>query len=107
MAKAGYYNNSMSIIGFSLPEQDDYLCQILYTLVANYQRYNTKRDDLGRLKAPLTIVDYFGDADAEKRFRERYRFVDWSKTKLFSNGFHADSLDQMFAFDFAEPLARS
>lgn len=90
-----------------LPDQDDYLRQILYTLIANYQRYNVERDHLGRLKSPLTIVDYFGDANAEKRFRERYRFVDWSMTKLFGNGFHADSLDSMFAFDFAELPARS
>lgn len=103
----GYYSYGMSIIGFSLPEQDDYLRQILYTFVTNYQRYNAKRDNLGRLKSALTIVDYFSDADAEKRFRERYRFVDWSKTKLLGKGFHADSLDPMFAFDFVEPPARS
>jgi hypothetical protein len=103
----GVYSYGMSIIGFSLPDQDDYLRQIIYTLVTNYQRYNADRDHLGRLKSPLTIVDYFGDADAEKRFRERYRFVDWSTTTLLGKGFNADALDPMFAIDFTEPPARS
>jgi hypothetical protein len=107
MNDAGYYSYGMSIIGFSLPEQDDYLRQILYTLVTNYQCRNAIRDHLGCLKAPLTIVDYCRDVDAEKRFRERFRFVDWTKTKLFGNGFHSDSLDSMFALDFAEPPANS
>lgn len=103
----GVYSYGMSIIGFSLPKQDEYLRQILYALVTNYQRYNADRDYLGRRKSPLTIVDYFDDAGAEKRFRERYCFVDWSKTTLFGKGFSANSLDPMFAFDFVEPPAGS
>lgn len=105
MNDVGFYNYGMSIIGFSLPKQDDYLRQILYTLVTNYQRYNVERDNCGRLKSPLTIVDYFSDVDAERHFRERYRFVDWSKTQLFGQGFSAETLGPLFAFDFVEPRA--
>jgi hypothetical protein len=93
----GYYNYGMSIIGFSLPQHDDYARQILHTLVTTYQRYNQDRDDLGRQKSPLTIVDFFGDDQAKAKFQDNYRFVDWSKTNLFGGGFDADCLDFVFA----------
>lgn len=97
MGNAGFYNFGMSIIGFSLPPQDDYARQILYECVTNYQRYNWPKDDFGRKKNPLTIIDFFPDAAAETRFRERYRFVDWSRADLSGKGFDSASLDKIFA----------
>lgn len=90
-------NGGLAIIGFSLPDQDDYAKQILYTLVTNYQRHNGFHQ-LGdrRPAAPLAIVDRFADANAEKQFKERYRFVDWTKTKLHGVGFNAATLDDIF-----------
>lgn len=93
----GYYNYGMSIIGFSLPQHDDYARQILHTLVTTYQQHNQGVDDLGRQKSPLTIVDFFRDDQAKTAFQSNYRFVDWSKTKLFGGGFNAECLDAVFA----------
>jgi len=97
MEHAGYYSYGMSIVGFSLPAQDEYALQILYQLVANYQRYNWDKHELGGKKAPLAIVDFFPDEDSEKRFRARYRFVDFSRASVDGNGFNLASLDRIFA----------
>lgn len=97
MGNAGYYNFGMAIIGFSLPPQDDYARQILFEFATNYQRYYWDKDEFGRKKSPLTIVDFFPDAAAETRFRERYRFVDWSRADLSGKGFDFASLDKIFA----------
>jgi hypothetical protein len=97
MGNAGYYNFGMAIIGFSLPPQDDYARQIIYECVTNYQRYNWERDELGRQKTALAIVDLISDAESEARFRDRYRFVDWSRADLSRDGFDLASLDKIFA----------
>jgi hypothetical protein len=97
MRNAGYYNFGMTIIGFSLPGQDDYARQILYELVTNYQRYNWDKDTLGGKKPPLAIVDFLPNAASEERFRGLYRFVDWSRADLSGKGFNLTSLDKIFA----------
>lgn len=94
----GRYNYGMSIIGFSLPLHDDYARQILHALVTTYQKLDTgKADSIGITKSPLTIVNYFADNEAQQKFSEHYRFVDWEKTRLFGNGFDFDCLDAVFA----------
>jgi hypothetical protein len=97
MGNAGSMNGGLAIIGFSLPHQDDYAKQILYTLVTNYQRYN-QFHLLGdrQAAAPLAIVDRFSDANAKSQFKERYRFVDWTRTSLCGSGFDMSSLDEIF-----------
>jgi SIR2-like domain len=97
MGDAGLYNFGMAIVGFSLPAQDEYARQILYELVTNYQRYNWPKDDFGREKSPLAIVDLLPDTAAQGRFRERYRFVGWSRADLSGKGFDLASLDRIFA----------
>jgi hypothetical protein len=96
MGSAGLLNFGMAIIGFSLPPQDEYARQILHGLVTNYQRYNWDEEVLGKKKTPLAIVDFFPDSAAESRFRERYRFVDWSRADLIDTGFNLASLDKIF-----------
>lgn len=96
MRDGGYQNFGMAIVGFSLPQHDDYVRQILYELVTHYQRYNWDKDELGRKKSPLTIVDYLPGESDHVRFRERYRFVDWSRATLIREGFDHAALDQIF-----------
>jgi hypothetical protein len=97
MGDGGLFNTGMTVIGFSLPAQDEYARQILYELARNYQRYHWDEDIFGRRKTPLTIVDFFSDAASRARFIERYRFVDWTKADLSGNGFDLVSLDRIFA----------
>ena len=93
----GHYNYGMSVIGFSLPEHDEYALQILYRLVKNYQGDKWDCDELGRKKSPLAIIDYFVDSAAEDAFRKRYRFVDWTRANLSGSGFNMASLENIFS----------
>ncbi|UUX49542.1 SIR2 family protein [Nisaea acidiphila] len=97
MRDAGYLNFGMAIIGFSLPDHDEYAKQILYRLVQNYQKNYWNSDEFEQKKSPLAIVDFFRDAASEAKFMERYRFVDWSRAYLSGDGFDAASLDRVFA----------
>lgn len=97
MGNGGYFNFGMAIVGFSLPGHDEYARQILYGLVTNYQRHNWDEDELGRKKTPLAIVDFFSDANAEASFRDRYRFVDWTRAELSGSGFDTASLEKIFS----------
>lgn len=96
VGQAGYYNFGLAIVGFSLPQQDEYARQIIYGLVTQYQRFRQAEKDFGMTKSPVTIVDFFHDAASEARFRERYRFVDWSNARLIGKGFNNASLDKIF-----------
>lgn len=94
----GCFNYGMSIIGFSLPPHDDYARQVLHSLVTTYQHFDNGRpDSLGHQRSPLVIVNYFTNPKTEAAFKEHYRFVDWSKTTVFGNGFGQDCLDAIFA----------
>ena len=97
LGHGGYYNFGMAVVGFSLPEHDEYARQILYGLVRNYQRYKWDDDHLGYKKSPLAIVDFFPNTSAEADFRNRYRFVDWTRANLSGAGFDAESLERIFS----------
>lgn len=92
---AGSFNFGMSIIGFSLPEHDEYARQILYNIVNNYQSYNTT-SKFGEMKQNISIIDFFKDKKSERNFRNRYRFVDWSRAHLSGEGFNIESLKHIF-----------
>lgn len=96
IGKAGPLNFGMSIIGFSLPLQDDYIRQIIYSMVTQYQRTYWGKEVFRMTKTPLVIVDFFKNSEAEESFRKRYRFVDWGKAVLLGKGFNSEALDSIF-----------
>jgi len=96
LANVGGLNLSLSIIGFSMPAHDEYLRQLLYRIVRNYQYYAPDLEREGRTKAPLVIVDYRRSAEELEQLRERYAFVDWSRAILCTEGLNAESLDHIF-----------
>lgn len=99
MSKAGHLNFGMSIVGFSLPLHDNYLRQILYRVVTNYQSSYWENGQLGRKKTPLVLVDFFRDPEAEARYKEKYKFVNWKRARLVGNGFNEYALDQIFSVE--------
>jgi hypothetical protein len=94
---AGVLNFGMAIVGYSLPKHDNYAQQILYTLVTNYQNQYWDKPAFSRPKTPLVIVDLLPSRRRENQFRDRYRFVDWEKARLYPEGFSSNSVEAIFA----------
>lgn len=86
----GNHCSSLTIIGFSLPEHDEYLRQVIYNVVDNY----LDQEDLKGIytKPPLRFVDKISTKEDEKRLRLRYPFIDFDKSTLFRNGFGMETI---------------
>lgn len=96
MGRAGQWNGGLAVVGFSLPPQDKYVRQILYSIVTRYQRAN-QMHQLEVSPTPVKIVDLFLSDDARTNLKDRYRFVDWSAAELYGSGLDQHSLNQIFA----------
>lgn len=100
LARGGVLNYGMAIIGYSLPPQDEYARQAIYTLVRNYQRADRWDDEaFGLRKSPLVIVDYCPDEDRLRLFQDRYRFIDWGRATLLTQGFDLEAVKAIFHGD--------
>jgi hypothetical protein len=91
MDSLGALNRRLTIIGFSLAPHDDYVLQIIYTIVKNYQENCWGVEELGMgKKTPILIVDKQTDQIKQDEYRRRYAFVDWSKAKFYFDGFTSE-----------------
>jgi SIR2-like protein len=86
-AHDGGHGFRMVIIGYSLPDHDDYARQVIYRLVTNYQHIPAERVDSRRQKEPLIIVDLCKTQAQKDALRARYRFIDWAKARAYFEGF--------------------
>lgn len=86
LSAAGAMNFGVSIMGYSLPPQDEYARQILYSIVRNYQNMTSEYAVLGLKRTPLVVVTRCADTADADRFKARYRFVDWSRAILHDRG---------------------
>ncbi|MFH2103018.1 MAG: SIR2 family protein [Chloroflexota bacterium] len=95
---SGAYEDKIAIIGYSLPPHDEYIRQALYWLIRNYQFFN---DPTAGKKSRLRIIDFKNDNEEILRFKQNYRFIDWSeaKTKPYFGGFNEEALDIIFESD--------
>ena len=94
---AGMWNFGLAIIGFSLPQHDDYARQVLYRLVTNYQTINWDEDVFGLKKRPLILIDRQQSEEEMEELRRRYAFVDWAKTRAYMAGFDENALDLLLS----------
>ncbi len=90
----GVGNGTVAIIGFSFPEHDAYIEQPLYYLVDNFQN-NTYYSSI-LTKTNLKMVDRKQTPPELAEYKSRYRFVDWSRTDTYLEGFDINSLDIIF-----------
>jgi hypothetical protein len=97
IGNAGILNFGLSIIGYSLPSQDEYARQVLHAIVTNYQRAHWDDGIAGLKKQPLVIVDRCRDAQAVADFKLRYRFINWDRAILCPGGLDDDAIDRVFA----------
>ncbi|WP_064609895.1 SIR2 family protein [Photobacterium sp. J15] len=96
LGQTGAYNLGVSIIGFSLPEHDDYLRVCLYKIISNYQDYQWDHDIQGVTKSNVKVVDYRKTDEAIMQLKDTYRFIDESKASYFLNGFTSEAIKFLF-----------
>jgi hypothetical protein len=87
----GIHNFRMVIIGYSLPEHDEYARQAIYRLVKNYQDIPYEPSWTTKRKEKLLLVDKRRTNTEINDYRLRYSFVDWQNARI-----HFDGLDENF-----------
>ncbi len=97
MQESGGFNLSLGVVGYSLPEADQYARQAMYYLFNNYLGFEPDLEIMGNRKAPIRILDSAPVGDSGIDIRGRYRFADWSRTDLNLNGFNEDTLEWLLA----------
>ena len=102
--RAGSMNYGAGIIGYSLPPHDEYIRQIVYTIVRNYQESEQTLNvgDTHIKKTNFKIIDLCKCAEEEAKIKGRYRFVDWNRTDLYVKGFDQEAV--RLIFDINEPI---
>ena len=95
---SGMYNSGISIIGFSIPEHDEYIKQPLYSMINNFLLSDTKEmfSKQGIEKLPLKFVDYRKEGKDQKEYQKIFKFIDWEKTIPFYGGFNNEAIDYLF-----------
>jgi hypothetical protein len=93
LQRAGGLNLSLGFIGYSLPAYDDYAMQAIYHVARNYQYVEPDFELDGRRKTKVRIIDFQPNEEAAQRFRDRYRFLDWSRTEACFTGFDSSAVD--------------
>lgn len=86
--------NRIAIIGFSLPEHDEYIRQPLYWYIKNFHSHGTP---LSGKKSKLKIIDYKEKMNEIDDFISHYKFVNREKTDFYFGGFCEEALDIIFS----------
>jgi hypothetical protein len=89
----GIHNFRMVIVGYSLPEHDEYARQAMYRLVKNYQDIPYEPSWTTKRKEPLVLVDRRRTDIEINDYRRRYSFVNWENTRTHFEGFDADFIE--------------
>lgn len=93
---AGIGNFRLVIVGYSLPEHDDYARQVLFRIVRNYQEASSELADLLKIERdPIRLVDFRQDEAGRSALRKRYAFVDWTKATLHAAGLDKSVIEQL------------
>jgi hypothetical protein len=97
LGTAGGMNLGVSVIGFSLPEHDDYVRLGLFQLISNYQESWWDEILLDTVKDNVKMVDFRqGNASVEE-YKERYCFINQSKAAFFLDGFGMEAVEFLFS----------
>jgi hypothetical protein len=92
LGRDGSLNFGMAIIGFSMPAHDEYLRQVIYRFVTNYQTKYWDGGDFGPRKTPLVMIDFRNDEKSRHELLDRYRFIDLNKAVIHWEGLNAAAL---------------
>ena len=95
LGKAGGANLGLVVIGYSLPQHDDYVKQPLFAMTKNYQGVEWGKGGCGMKgqKPPVVLIDHRNDAESQQEYRRHYGFVDPEKARFHFSGFDNEALD--------------
>lgn len=96
IGRGGGYNLGVSVVGFSLPEHDQYIRIALFQLLSNYGSWWDSRM-LGILKDYARFVDFRPNQDQIDEYRARYRFADPDRSRFHFAGFGSEAVDFLFS----------
>ena len=88
LSRHGALNLSLGIVGYSLPEYDDYARQVIYRLANNFTESNPDLEIMGRRKTKIRIIDREND-----ELCDSYQFLDWERTEVRTDGFNCETVD--------------
>lgn len=96
IGRSGGYNLGVSVIGFSLPEHDEYIRIALYQMLSNYGSWwETKFFD-NQLKDFARFVDFRPTPELEADYKAKYCFAAKDKSRFFLHGFGPEAIDFLF-----------
>lgn len=96
IGRSGGYNLGVSVIGFSLPEHDEYIRIGLYQMLSNYGSWWDSPMLGGVLKDYARFVDYRPTTELQDAYKQRYSFSDPNRSKYFFGGFSLEAVDFLF-----------
>lgn len=96
MGRSGGYNLGISVIGFSLPQHDEYIRVGLYQLITNYQGswWDVKLLDV--IRDYVKFVDYRRCEKAIAEYKKHYSFVDPARALYTFDGFNNKAIEFLF-----------
>ena len=95
IGRSGGYNLGISVIGFSLPEHDQYIRIGLYQMFSNYESW-WDEPMIGVLKDYARFVDFKPTKTEADAYRRRYGFVRDDRSRFFFGGFCDEAIDFLF-----------
>jgi len=95
LGRMGGLNKGIIVIGYSLPQHDNYARQILLRIFSNYQQYYWEEEYAGSKKKPVLLIDYRPDPVLEAYYRLSYSFSDPDKTNYYLKGFCSEAINEI------------
>ncbi|WAW05111.1 SIR2 family protein [Oxalobacter formigenes] len=95
LGRSGGYNLGVSVIGFSLPEHDDYIRIALYKMFENYSSW-WDTPAMGKYKDYVRFVDYRSTLELQDELKNRYSFVDEKYSRFYYDGFDLKAINFLF-----------
>lgn len=92
---AGTRCSRLCVIGYSIPDHDEYVRQALYSVVRGFNLSHDLADAAGYPKKPMAIIDYRASDTAISELRQRYRFAISDDTYINIHGFSEEALDEL------------
>lgn len=96
IGRSGGYNLGVSIVGFSLPDHDEYIRIGLYQMLSNYGSWWDSPMLDGVLKDYARFVDYRTTPEQQEEYRRRYSFAEAKRSQFHFAGFGLDAIDFLF-----------